>query len=262
MSTGQGDVDFMSMLSHELSTPLGSIRWSAELLRMGKMTTPLDAGQTQLVDEIVAGVQHMTDFVNDIHEASWLERDKFGDDPVPTSLAAVVAQVQTGLQDHIAAKKLTFTAEADPSLPTITVRPSTLLSIVQNLLSNAVKYTPEAGSVRVVLRLATSDEAAKSAAHGQQYAFLSVTDTGFGIPAAQQDRVFQKLFRADNVRSMEIGGTGLGLYIVSLAVAKLGGAVWFESVEQQGTKFSVVLPLGASPAAPGSEQLSSEPKLT
>jgi len=242
------EIDFMSALSHELSTPLGSVRWNAELLKMGKMTKPLDAEQAQIMDEIIAGVKRMSAFITDIHEASWLERDKFGDDPAPTSLAELVSQVQGEQQTNIAAKKLTFTIETEPELPAVTAHPSTLLLIAQNLLSNAVKYTPAEGSVRVTLRTATDDEAAKSAHADRKCIFMGVADTGCGIPAAQHDQVFQKLFRADNVRAMEVDGTGLGLYIVSLAVAKLGGAIWFESAEQQGTTFFVVLPQDAGQA--------------
>jgi signal transduction histidine kinase len=243
------EIDFMSALSHELSTPLGSVRWNAELLKMGKMTKPLDAEQAQIMDEIIAGVKRMSAFVTDIHEASWLERDKFGDDPAPTSLAELVSRVQGEQQADITAKKLTFTVETEPELPAVKAHPSTLLLIVQNLISNAIKYTAAEGTVKISLRTATDDESARIAHNDQQCIFLSVADTGFGIPAAQHDQVFQKLFRADNVRAMEIDGTGLGLYIVSLAVAKLGGAIWFESAEQQGTTFFVVLPQDAGQAA-------------
>jgi signal transduction histidine kinase len=72
---------------------------------------------------------------------------------------------------------------------------------------------------------------------------LCVADTGIGIPAEQQDQVFNKFFRADNARSLNIEGTGFGLYIVDLAVQKLDGVVWFESAEQKGSSFYVLLPL-------------------
>jgi signal transduction histidine kinase len=243
-TTGNSDVDIMSLLSHELSTPLTTIRWYSELLKMGKMTTPLDTEQAKMVDEILMATDRMSELVNDVHESSWLERDKYADEPAPTSLAELIAQVQSEQQADIATKSLQFAVDTDPLLPPIVARPSTLLLIVHNLLSNAVKYTPLEGSVQVTLRLATDAEAAKiNAPHDQNFLYLSVSDTGYGIPASQQDHVFQKLFRADNVRALDINGTGLGLYIVSLAVAKLGGVVWFESTEQKGSNFFVVLPL-------------------
>ena len=244
------EVDFMSLLSHELTTPLGAIRWNAEILRMGTMTKPLDAEQAKIVDEILVATARMNDLVTDVHEASWLERNKFGDEPTEIVLAEVISQAESNLQATIAGKKLAFTVEAESSLPKLTARLSTVLLIVQNLISNAVKYTPDAGSVHVTLRLATSDEAARATrpeAGGQsgtrQHVLLAVADTGYGIPAAQHDQVFSKFFRGDNVRALGIDGTGLGLYIVGQAITKLKGAVWFESTEQQGTTFYAVLPV-------------------
>jgi signal transduction histidine kinase len=70
-----------------------------------------------------------------------------------------------------------------------------------------------------------------------------VSDTGYGIPKAQQSKIFGKLFRADNVRVLDVEGTGLGLYIVKEVVEKMGGRVWFESIEGSGTTFYVVIPL-------------------
>ncbi|HSX05056.1 MAG TPA: HAMP domain-containing sensor histidine kinase [Candidatus Saccharimonadales bacterium] len=237
-----GDVDTMAYISHELSTPLTAMRWNAELLRLGKMTKPLDAEQQKLVDEILVGVNRMSDLVNDIHESSWLERNKFADGPVPTSLTELVATVQAQQQAAMTAKSLACTVQADPALPPVVARASTLTLIVHNLLSNAVKYTP-AGSVTILLRPATAEEAAKAPAPAGASIFLSIADTGMGIPAAEQAQVFQKFFRGSNARAADIEGTGLGLYIVWLALQKLGGAAWFTSAEQQGSTFSVVLPL-------------------
>ncbi len=247
MSADQSEVDFMALMSHELSTPLTSVRWNAELLRSAKITNPLDPGQTQLADEIIAGAKRMGDLVSDIHEASWLERNKFADEPTSTFLNELVTKVQAEQQKLIDSKKLTLSIESEPDLPAITARPSTLLLLVQNLLSNAVKYTADSGSVRVTLRLATADELAKIPQTGQSAISMSITDTGYGIPAEQQDQVFQKFFRGDNVRPLGIEGTGLGTYIISMAVASVQGAVWFESTEGQGTTFSVVLPLSTTP---------------
>ena len=77
---------------------------------------------------------------------------------------------------------------------------------------------------------------------------MSVKDTGYGIPQAQQDKIFQKLFRADNVRKMDVEGTGLGLYIVKEVAKKLGGDIWFESQESLGTTFYVVIPFTTKPS--------------
>jgi signal transduction histidine kinase len=78
--------------------------------------------------------------------------------------------------------------------------------------------------------------------------FISVTDTGYGIPKEQQAKIFGKLYRADNVRKLDVEGTGLGLYIVKEVVEMLGGKIWFESTESVGTTFYAVIPLKTLPS--------------
>ncbi|MDB5181886.1 MAG: sensor signal transduction histidine kinase, partial [Candidatus Saccharibacteria bacterium] len=124
--------------------------------------------------------------------------------------------------------------------------PKLLRMVVQNLLSNAVKYTPDRGQITYTLRAAEAGDikAAHLPASGN-YLFMSVADNGYGIPETEQPKIFGKLFRADNVRAMDVEGTGLGLYIVREVATKLGGTVWFTSVEGKGTTFYVVLPYKA-----------------
>ena len=104
--------------------------------------------------------------------------------------------------------------------------------VIQNLLSNAVKYTPEKGKVSIHLSL--SDK---------KNVLLRLCDNGYGIPKNQQDKIFTKLFRADNVIGKDTEGTGLGLYIAKSIVEQAGGKLWFESVENKGTIFYATLPL-------------------
>lgn len=241
------EVDFMSLLTHQLSAPLTTMRWYVDILQKGQMTTPLDAEQSKIMDEVATAVTNMGNLLDDIRESSWLERDKYSDEPTVTSIAELVTAVQTQQQPIIADKKLEFSVEVDPSTPSINARPSTLTSIVKNLITNATKYTPEGGSVRVVARPATSDEAARLTRKGQECVLLSVADTGCGIPAAQQDQVFKRLFRADNAQLAGVEGTGLGSYIVFLATKKLGGDVWFTSAENEGSTFYVVIPVKTAP---------------
>jgi signal transduction histidine kinase len=87
-------------------------------------------------------------------------------------------------------------------------------------------------------------------------ALITVTDTGFGIPKAQQDRIFEKLFRADNARINTAEGTGLGLYLVKSILTQTGGKIWFESEENKGTKFFVTIPLSGMQKKEGTKGLS------
>jgi signal transduction histidine kinase len=196
----------MSMLVHQLTTPLGTMRWYAELLRLGKMTTPLDAAQADMVNEILLGATRMSDLLNGIHDISRLEQDKFTDEPAPVLLADLVASVQAQHQADITAKKLTCTVTASQPGLSIVARPSIMALIVQNLVSNAIKYTPEGGTVRIDLRPASVPEATQAKIQNGNRVLLSVADTGYGIPQDQHAMVFSKFFRAENV--VELGHRG------------------------------------------------------
>ncbi|HEY6736147.1 MAG TPA: HAMP domain-containing sensor histidine kinase [Candidatus Saccharimonadia bacterium] len=245
------DIDVMSMLSHQLSTPLAAVRWYAEILRKGTLTTPLNDTQLQFVDEILNGAIRMGELVEDVHNVSRLDRDKYTDDPVPTDLAKLLAGDIEPLQASLTAHRQQVSFKLPPQLPALIARPSVLQMVTQNLLSNAAKYTPDAGTITVTARPATPADVpgpgarlapgSRAAVPGPA-AYLSVTDTGYGIPTAQQDRLYEQFFRADNVRALGIPGSGLGLYIVARATAKLGGAAWITSTENHGTTACVVLP--------------------
>ena len=114
---------------------------------------------------------------------------------------------------------------------------------MQNLISNAVKYTPEKGKVEISLTIKEPD------------VLIKVGDNGYGIPKAQEAHIFEKLFRADNVREKDTEGTGLGLYLVKAIVDQSGGKVWFTSAENKGTTFFVAIPLSGMKKKEGTKAL-------
>jgi signal transduction histidine kinase len=237
-------VDFMSMLVHQLSTPLAIMHWNAELLRKSKMSKPLDAAQTEFVNGILDGAKHMGALLEGMQTASHLDRDIYDDDPALTDIATILQQAQAELAPKIDAKHLKSTSAIASNLPQLQVRPSLLRYVVQNLLTNAVAFTPDNGSVAVELRLATAEETSRLEGQGSAL-LLRVTDTGYGIPADALPHIYEKLFRADNIRALGLAGPGLGLYIAATAVTKLRGAIWCESTENQGTTFFALFPVAA-----------------
>ncbi len=235
--------EFVSLASHQLRTPLSAINWFGEMLLSG------DAGklgklQREYITEIFEGNQRMVALVNSLLDVSRLEVGKLTDQPAPTDLAVIVNDLEKELQQQIVSKQLKFTKNIR-RLPPVIADPKQLRMIVQNLMSNAVKYTPAEGSVTVELRPASAQDIERAALKvgGPHWFFFSVKDTGYGIPKEQQSKIFHKLFRADNVRALDVEGTGLGLYIVKEVVEKLGGRVWFESTEGTGTTFYIVAPV-------------------
>jgi PAS domain S-box-containing protein len=234
--------EFVSLASHQLRTPLSAINWYGEML-LGGDTGRLSKEQYEYIKEIFEGSQRMVELVNSLLDVSRLEVGKLPSRPAPTKVQELVRNMERELAVTINAKDLKFTTDL-ANLAAVTADPKQLRMIVQNLMSNAVKYTDEKDAVHVVLREATAQEVeAARLRKGKPYWFLSVADSGYGIPASEHSKIFGKLYRADNVRKLDVEGTGLGLYIVKEIVDKMGGSVWFESTEGKGATFYVIAPM-------------------
>jgi PAS domain S-box-containing protein len=237
--------EFVSLASHQLRTPLSAINWYGEMLLNGD-AGKLTKDQHEYIREIFEGNQRMIELVNSLLDVSRLEVGKLANQPAPTSVSDLIQSLEKELTPNIHDKSLHF-VKAISNLPLVVADPKQLRMIVQNLLSNAVKYTPPKGTITATLRKATAaDVAAAKLSATKPHWYFSVQDDGYGIPKDAQSKIFGKLYRADNVRKMDVEGTGLGLYIVKEVVEKLGGRVWFESTESVGTTFYVVLPLTGS----------------
>lgn len=238
--------EFVSLASHQLRTPLSAINWYGEMLLNGD-AGKLSKDQKEYVQEIYEGNQRMVELVNSLLDVSRLELGRLTNKPQPTNINDVITSIQKELAVIVANRGLHVSRELDTKLPLVNADPKLLRMIVQNLLSNAAKYTSEKGDISVTLRRATAHDVQKANVRtGRDYWYFSVKDTGYGIPKNQQDKIFSKLFRADNVRALDVEGTGLGLYIVKEVVEKLGGRVWFDSVESVGGTFYVVLPFSSN----------------
>jgi len=236
--------EFVSLASHQLRTPLAAINWYGEMLLNGD-AGKLTEEQTKYIQEIFSGSQRMVELVNSLLDVSRLEVGKLAYVAAENDIADLIKSVEQEVGITAKAKSIRLTSSGR-GIPPVTADSKQLRMVVQNLLSNAVKYTPDKGNVHILLRAATTaDIATAHLAEGKKYWTLEVKDTGYGIPVDQQPKIFSKLFRADNVQRMDVEGTGLGLYIVKGVVEQMGGRVWFESQENIGTTFTVVLPFKA-----------------
>ena len=128
--------------------------------------------------------------------------------------------------------------------------------IYQNLISNAVKYTGKEGKIEINHTIMKKGEMAdKNHRINTESVLITVSDNGWGIPKKQQEKIFTKLFRADNAKLKDSSGTGLGLYIVKSVIEQFNGSVWFESEENKGTKFFVIIPASGIKKKKGSKNL-------
>ena len=221
--------EFVSLASHQLRTPLTAVGWYIELLQ--KEAAPLlHEDQKEYLTQIVSSHQRMVTLVNDLLNVSRIELGRLTVEPEHTDLRMLVDQIVNELSPQIQEKKLKFAKRLPEKLQAF-VDPRLVQMVLENLLSNAIKYTPVGGLIELAMVLG-----------GQEVRF-EVRDTGYGIPASQQHRVFEKLFRADNIAKTDTVGTGIGLYIASSSTEAWGGRLWFESEEGHGTTFYFTVPL-------------------
>lgn len=222
---------FMQNVSHELRTPLTMIRGYSELLLIGQdgMENP---EQREALQVILRNSEALSELVADILAIMEVSAAKSAMTPV--SMHEVVLNSLANFQFVAKQNKVTLVPElqsGNGNFP-ITARPDHLRRIVDNLLSNAVKFTPAGGSVYVRLWQDASR------------VFFEVADTGIGIPAEFQNRVFERFFQVDGTKQRRFGGTGLGLALVKELVESYGGYVSAASPgPNQGSTFTVVLPL-------------------
>ena len=223
--------EFVSLASHQLRTPLSTVNWYSEMLLTGDIGD-VTTEQKGYLEEIYNGNQRMVELVNTLLDVSRIELGTFFAESKPTDVVKLAQGAISEQKPQIGEKKIKISASFASGLPLVHTDPKLLRMVVQNLLSNAVKYTPDAGTIAVSLSLYT-----------KKSVILKIADSGYGIPKNQQDKIFTKLFRADNVIGKDTEGTGLGLYIAKSIIEQSGGKLWFESVENKGTTFYATLPL-------------------
>ncbi len=236
--------EFVSLASHQLRTPLSTINWYTEMLLAGD-AGKISKNQKKYLDEIYRGNQRMVELVNALLNVSRLELGTFVVEPEPTDIVVLAKSAIDEQKNVIDQKKLKFSDHFANDVPKINVDPKLLRMVFQNLLSNAVKYTPEGGSIEFGISLDKE----------KRHVNIQVVDTGYGIPKSQQDKIFTKLFRADNVRGKDTEGTGLGLYIVKQIIEHTEGTIRFESEENKGTTFYLTLPIEGMKKKEGTKAL-------
>ncbi len=232
--------EFVSLASHQLRTPLSTVSWYTEMLLAGDAGT-VNEQQKKYLDEVYRGNRRMVELVDALLSVSRLELGTFAIESEPTDVVKLVRSVIDEQKTQIDERKIQLRSVFNPAILLIPTDPKLLHMIVENLLSNAIKYTPEGGKVE--MEIALTDDKGQKPPTTFSHILLKVSDTGYGIPQDQQDMIFTKLFRADNVREKDTQGTGLGLYIVKSVIDHVGGKIWFESQEEKGTTFYVTLPM-------------------
>ena len=247
--------EFISLASHQLRTPLSTINWYCEMLLAGD-AGEISAEQRNFVQQAYDGSQRMSKLVNALLNVSRIETDTYMIDPQEVDIIALTQEVLAESKPQIEEKKLKVQLFSD-CIPKIMLDRDLMTIILQNLLTNSIKYTPSEGQIAVTLKQLKNGETLGTELIQQDSLLIQVTDSGMGIPHSQKKRVFQKLFRADNVRRTNTDGTGLGLYLIKSLVEHSKGKIWFTSEEEKGSTFFVLLPLVGMSKKEGDKKISS-----
>jgi signal transduction histidine kinase/CheY-like chemotaxis protein len=229
--------EFLANMSHELRTPLNAIIGFSELL-LDPGFGALSEDQRGYAADIHSSGRHLLNLINDILDLSKIEAGKMRLRRELFALGPVVEEAMALLRVDASRKRLTFTADVPSPQDRLEADRSKVKQVLSNLLSNAVKFTPAGGAVTV--RLMGRGE----------WIHLEVEDTGIGIRAEDQARIFDAFTQVDGSLARQYQGTGLGLTLVRRFVEMHGGRVAVESVHERGSRFLVDLP-GRHPPADG-----------
>lgn len=235
----EAKTDFISTASHQLRTPLTSIRWSLEMLA-DKDLGQLSKDQEEFVNNIYQASERMINVVNLLLQIARVESKRIKIDSIPIDLKALTKKLIIIFQNELNAKFIKLEMITEPEqIPPIAMDEEVVSQVIQNILSNAIRYTTVNGIIKI--KLAVKKNVME----------FSVQDNGIGIPEKQQVRIFEKFFRADNALRFVPEGSGLGLALVKLLVNSWGGEIWFFSKDgsvsggeaERGTTFFFTIPL-------------------
>lgn len=222
--------EFVSMASHQLRTPLTSVKGYISMVLEG------DAGkitkmQRQFLREALTSSERMVHLINDFLNVSRVQTGKFIIEKRPVDLAKIVRQEVHSLESTAEARELRLKLDVPASPLMVSADEGKLRQVIMNFIDNALYYSRPNTDIKVSLR---------TTPHGVR---LEVQDHGIGVPIRQQAKLFTKFFRADNARTQRPDGTGVGLYLAKMVIDGHGGKILFLSKEGVGSTFGFILPL-------------------
>ncbi len=218
--------EFVSTVSHDLRSPLTSVKGFADLLpQVGE----LNEQQAYFLEKIRSGVDTVTEMISDLLDLGRIEAE-VRMDLEECEFGAIIEKVVAGQQNHAELKKQYLRMQTASDLPPVLGNPVRLGQALSNLVSNAIKYTDEGGRISVIA----------SREDGQ--IVVKIEDNGMGIAQEDLPHIFEKFYRVDRPETEGIIGSGLGLSIVKTIIEKHGGRIWVESKLGVGTAFTIVLP--------------------
>jgi len=223
--------EFISMASHQLRTPLTSVKGYISMLLDGDLGE-IPNGQKKALAQALDSSQRMVYIISDLLNASRLQVGKFYTERSKANLADIVKSEIERLHKRARAKKITVKTDIPKRFPDDVFDENKTRHVVVNFLDNAIYYTPPGGTINVQLKTDNKSLVVK------------VTDSGIGVPKNEQAGLFTKFYRASNAKKVRPDGTGLGLYLAEKIITSQGGEIIFETTENKGSTFGFKLPKG------------------
>jgi signal transduction histidine kinase len=222
--------EFISMASHQLRTPLTSIKGYISMLMEGDVGK-VSPDQKHLLQEAFVSSERMVRLIGDFLNVSRLQTGKFVIEKQPVDLAKLVGREIESLGPNASARNLTFEYKQPRNFPMLSLDESKIQQVIMNFADNALYYSKEKTTIKVSLAVV------------KDRVEFKVKDTGIGVPLGEQDNLFSKFYRATNARKQRPDGTGVGLFLAKKVIDAHDGKVVFESKENKGSTFGFSLPL-------------------
>jgi signal transduction histidine kinase len=216
--------DFISMASHQLRTPLTSVKGYMSIV-LDEDVGKINEMQRKMLNQAFFSAQRMVYLIADLLNVSRLKTGKFVIEPKTVNLANMIEEEMSQLLETAKSKDLTLTYEKPKNFPDIVIDETKTRQVIMNYIDNAVYYTPKGGKIEVILT------------NSSDTIEFKVVDNGIGVPKNEQHHLFTKFYRANNARKVRPDGTGLGLFMAKKVIVAEGGVVLFDSQENKGSTF-------------------------
>lgn len=221
--------DFISIVSHQLRSPLTNIKWIMDFLTSAEAEAS-PKKRKEYFGHMDENVARMVELVDELMFVSKIEQGTFPIRKKKSSIVDLIKEIVRRSAASAEAGNIEVSVSIEENIPEFEFDPVLIKFVLENLFDNSIRYTQPGGKVKI--RMENRD----------CQIYFQISDTGVGIPKNEQRFIFQKFFRADNPLKEKTKGSGLGLFITKSIVEKSGGKIWFNSEEGKGTTFFLVLP--------------------